>query len=132
MPQPSQPSQPEDRQHQIRCLLYKAVRGLPEEEQEVIFRHFFELGIVPPPAAPLAPGGAVHRGALLAPDEATLATVFTQRKQMGPDQILIPVRLAEAQHRRLKEWCAEHDFPMAVVVRGLIDRFLDSTEKRAA
>ncbi len=45
---------------------------------------------------------------------------------------MIPVRLSEAQHQRLKQWCAEHGFPMAVVVRGLIDRFLDSWEKRAA
>ncbi len=58
------------------------------------------------------------------------ATLLTVKKPVGP-QMTIPVRLSEAQHRRLKEWCAEHNFPMAVVVRGLIDRFLDSWDKRA-
>jgi hypothetical protein len=44
---------------------------------------------------------------------------------------MVPVRLAEAQHRRLKKWCEEHDFSMAVVMRGLVERFLDEQEKRA-
>ncbi|MDP8943229.1 MAG: hypothetical protein M3N16_03815 [Actinomycetota bacterium] len=50
----------------------------------------------------------------------------------GPVQQMIPVRLSEEQHRRLKEWCAQHNFPMAVVVRGLVERFLDDQERRAA
>lgn len=37
----------------------------------------------------------------------------------------IPVRLPEPLHERLKAWSEEHNFPMAVVVRGLIERFLD-------
>jgi hypothetical protein len=53
-------------------------------------------------------------------------------KSAGPNHQVIPVRLSEESHRRLKEWCAEHDFPMAVVVRGLIDRFLDSWQEPAA
>ncbi|HVM35921.1 MAG TPA: hypothetical protein VM784_11325 [Actinomycetota bacterium] len=43
---------------------------------------------------------------------------------------MVPVRLAEAQHRRLKIWCEEHDFSMAVVMRGLVERFLAEQEKR--
>ncbi len=37
----------------------------------------------------------------------------------------IPVRLPEPLYDRLKAWSEEHSFPMAVVVRGLIERFLD-------
>jgi hypothetical protein len=43
----------------------------------------------------------------------------------------MPVRFPERQYQRLKEWCAEHNFPMAVVVRGLVERFLDEQERRA-
>lgn len=44
---------------------------------------------------------------------------------------VLPVRLGEAQHRRLKEWCERHEFSMAVVIRGLVERFLDEQERRA-
>ena len=47
-------------------------------------------------------------------------------------QQAVPVRFPEAQHQRLKDWCATHGFSMAVVVRGLVERFLDDQERRAA
>ncbi len=50
----------------------------------------------------------------------------------GPDHQTIPVRLSEPQYRLLKEWCGEHGFSMAVVVRGLVERFLEEQEGRAA
>ncbi len=52
---------------------------------------------------------------------------------LGPGaQQVVPVRFPEAQHQRLKDWCATHGFSMAVVVRGLVERFLDDQERRAA
>jgi len=42
----------------------------------------------------------------------------------------MPVRFPEQQYKRLKAWCEEHKFPMAVVVRGVVERFLD--EQQAA
>jgi DNA-binding CsgD family transcriptional regulator len=47
----------------------------------------------------------------------------------GPLRTL-PVRFPEQQYQRLKAWCEEHKFPMAVVVRGVVERFLD--ERRPA
>ena len=44
----------------------------------------------------------------------------------------MPVRFPEEQYQRLKNWCAAHNFPMAVVVRGLVERFLDEREQRSA
>jgi len=122
----------------ITSLLFKAVKGLPEDEQRAVFEYFFEQGIAvaqPPFFGQLFYEGAKLRGTAERaawPDPSSLATLFTPQKPMGPEQIMIPVRLSEAQHRRLKQWCSEHNFPMAVVVRGLIDRFLDSWDKRAA
>ena len=40
----------------------------------------------------------------------------------------MPVRLPEGHYLRLKDWSEEHNFPMAVVVRGLVERFLDSQQ----
>lgn len=134
----TEPSEPSKRPSSITRLLFKAVKGLPEEEQRAVFEYFFERGIgipQPPFFGQLIHEGAEHRGTVERRawhEPSALATLFTAQKPMGPEQIMIPVRLSEAQHRRLKQWCAEHNFPMAVVVRGLIDRFLDSWEKRAA
>jgi hypothetical protein len=43
----------------------------------------------------------------------------------------MPVRFPEQQYQRLKAWCEEHKFPMAVVVRGLVERFLDGQQPTA-
>ena len=50
----------------------------------------------------------------------------------GGPQRVVPVRFPEPQYDRLKEWCATHGFPMAAVVRGLVERFLDEQDRRAA
>src|SRR6266487_4461558 len=41
-------------------------------------------------------------------------------------QQVVPVRFSAEQHAQLREWCAEHGFSMATVVRGLVARFLES------
>ncbi|MBV9313364.1 MAG: hypothetical protein JO100_06350 [Pseudonocardia sp.] len=38
----------------------------------------------------------------------------------------VPIRLTSHQHSRLRHWCAQHNFTMATVIRGLVDQFLDS------
>ncbi len=129
-------SPPSKRPSEITRLLFKAVKGLPEEEQRAVFEYFFERGIgIPQPPffeqfvrEGVELRGAVERGARHDPP---LSLLFTAQKPGGPQQ-MIPVRLSEDQHRRLKQWCAEHNFHMSVVVRGLIERFLDSWEERAA
>jgi hypothetical protein len=50
----------------------------------------------------------------------------------GENSQLVTVRLPAAQHERLREWCTEHTFTMAAVVRGLIERFLDGQHRHAA
>ena len=107
MSEAEEPRKPRD----ITRLVLKAVKGLPEEEQRAVFEYFFEQGI--------ADSGPPLR-----------QVVFGAQKSMGSEQVTIPVRLSEAQHQRLKQWAAKHNFPMAVVVRGLIGRFLDDWEQR--
>jgi predicted DNA-binding protein len=40
------------------------------------------------------------------------------------------VRLSSEQHERLKQWCQANGFTMAVVLRGLVARFLDEQARR--
>jgi hypothetical protein len=45
----------------------------------------------------------------------------------GPGaQQVVPVRFPAEQHAQLREWCAEHGFSMATVIRGLVTRFLET------
>lgn len=43
-----------------------------------------------------------------------------------PDMKMVPIRFPAKLHEQLKAWCEEHNFPMAAVVRGLVERFLES------
>jgi hypothetical protein len=53
---------------------------------------------------------------------------------IGPQGPLrtMPVRFPEQQYQRLKDWSEQHDFPMAVVVRGVVERFLDEQQRGPA
>jgi hypothetical protein len=44
---------------------------------------------------------------------------------------VLPVRLPADQLERLRSWCSDHGFSMAVVIRGLVDRFLDDQAQRS-
>ena len=46
------------------------------------------------------------------------------RPPHGAQQV-VPVRFPTEQHAQLREWCAEHGFSMATVIRGLVARFLE-------
>jgi hypothetical protein len=45
-----------------------------------------------------------------------------------PEAKMLPVRFPANTHEQLKAWCEEHNFPMAAVVRGLVERFLESQQ----
>jgi len=49
----------------------------------------------------------------------------------GEDSQLVTVRLPQDLHAQLRDWCGEHGFSMAAVIRGLVERFL-SNEGRPA
>ena len=50
------------------------------------------------------------------------------RSPASSAQQMVPVRFTAEQHARLRAWCTEHGFSMATVIRGLVDRFLDSQQ----
>jgi hypothetical protein len=41
------------------------------------------------------------------------------------DSQLVTIRLSTERHAELRDWCTEHGFSMAAVVRGLVERFLE-------
>ncbi len=110
-------------------LLLKAIRQLPEREQDVVFRHLIASGIGAGTGAPGAYQEAPFRIAGHAPPWPPVPAgveIRGSQSQFAPGGAqVVPVRLPEAQYRRLKEWCQGHNFAMAVVIRGLVDQFLD-------
>ncbi len=120
---------------EIMRLLMKAVHGLPDEEKQAVYEYFIEravTGQLSPAFSVLAREGMKLHGG---PGPVVLGEPplpWFSGPKPGSQQVMIPVRMSEDLHARLKAWSAEHGFPMSVVVRGLVDRFLDSWEQRAA
>lgn len=125
----TEPSDPSKKSKAIAHLLFKAVKELPEEEQEAVLEYLFEQAIGT--ARPSFGEAQLQETFLRRLGAEPLSTLFTAQRPTAAQQ-MIPVRLSEASHRRLKQWCEEHDFHMSVVVRGLIERFLDGWEERSA
>jgi hypothetical protein len=44
----------------------------------------------------------------------------------GEESQLVTLRLPQERHAQLRRWCAEHDFSMAAVIRGLVEQFLEA------
>jgi hypothetical protein len=132
------------------ALLVKGVRALEPQEQDAVLTDLFtRIGLAGPssasgshaappsawwtstPAAPVVQplGDPASLGAdvLIPAGVVPVADPFPPgafARPAGPLQAL-PVRLPQDQYERLKRWCAEHEYTMATVVRGLVERFLD-------
>ena len=111
-------------------LLLKAFRSLSDEEQETVMTELLAARTAawPWPGPPLA----------RSLDELKELTGVSMGPRMTPPPIgpeggpwqSVPVRLSVEQHERLKQWCQANGFTMAVVLRGLVARFLDDQAAR--
>ena len=54
---------------------------------------------------------------------------FTGQLPVGEDSQLVTIRLPADRHAALRAWCTGHEFTMAAVVRGLVERFLEQQER---
>jgi hypothetical protein len=112
-------------------LMFKAVRGLPADEQDEVLRGLI-AGIGAPghaelPGLAAAPRSRIDRlvaGTRLLPEAPTVSAVSAVS---GPETELkmLPVRLPVADYERLRAFSREHGFSMAVIIRTLVERFLD-------
>lgn len=121
-------------------LLLKAVRGLPQKEQDQVLAALIRSALPSPVTAAgrPAPGSLPHPRPVSAPlppemlllsDPATAAQAGSVEAS-GSGVAMLPVRLPPELHERLRRWSNEHGFSMASVVRGLVERFLDEQGQR--
>jgi len=120
-------------------LLLKAVRGLPQREQDQVLAALIRSALPSPVTtagrpSPVSlphprPGSApIPPEMLLVSDPATAQAGSVEGS--GSGVAMLPVRLPPELHERLRRWSNEHGFSMAAVVRGLVERFLDEQERR--
>ncbi len=105
-------------------LLLKALSGLPREEQGDLLVQLLGRSTPVPWTNPLIDvglGGQID-GSVRRSTQATLSE--TELK-------VLPVRLPAADYERLRDWSKSHDFSMAVIVRTLVERFLDAQEAKS-
>src|SRR5215212_6113638 len=127
-------------------LMLKAVRSLPPEEQDALLEAMLEPRLVtwpgpdpagPVPGSPAGPGLAAAEVVHGPPAHGVYGTgrgFGVTLPPLGPETggpwQSVPVRLSTDQHERLKQWCQANGFTMAVVLRGLVARFLDDQATR--
>jgi hypothetical protein len=108
----------------LRELLMKAVRQLEPAEQEEVLGEFLVGSTAP--VSTLTPGlvTTAHRTGLPR-ERAELMEWSTTMAVATGDMKLLPVRLPSADYERLRTWSREHGFSMAVIIRTLVERFLN-------
>ena len=125
-------------------LMLKAVRSLPPEEQDALLEAMLEPRLTPWPGPvvgspdPAGPGlsaaeilhGPVPPPRVYGPERGIGVTLPPLGPETGGPWQSVPVRLSTDQHERLKQWCQANGFTMAVVLRGLVARFLDDQATR--
>jgi hypothetical protein len=118
-------------------LLAKAVRGLPQDEQDKVLEELLEARF-PTGGGAEQPSGPVPAGLQqLLPSRLSLGLSEPRLELLkgAPGEreplTMVPARLSTEQHERLKQWCQSNGFTMAVVLRGLVARFLDEQARRA-
>ena len=103
-------------------MLVSALGGLTEADRDLVYTWLLRQGFGTGGAA--VPGG--RRGASLTAllqSNLTLAPGAPLAPATG--QQMVPVRFSSEQHAQLRQWCSEHGFSMATVIRGLVTRFLE-------
>jgi hypothetical protein len=103
-------------------LVLKALDSLTAEERRRVLSALVEAAIVP--------GAATSARAAMPPALSPEGWFTPGLKSSAPASVL-PVRLPTEQLERLRSWCTDHGFSMAVVIRGLVDRFLDDQSQRS-
>jgi len=103
-------------------LLMKALDSLSAEERRQVLSALLESAVVP--------AAMTSARAAIPPALSTEGWLHPGLKSSTATSVL-PVRLPTDQLERLRAWCTDNGFSMAVVIRGLVERFLDDQAQRS-
>ena len=106
-------------------VLVSAISALPEADRDLVYAWLLRRGFEAQEPGVLTFPARSRRmpvASLLNPN-LELAQRPTLAQASG--QQMVPVRFSSEQHTQLRQWCSEHGFSMATVIRGLVARFLE-------
>ncbi len=113
------------------ALLLKAVRLLEQDEQDEVLRGLLGARLAPDSA----PAGVPARPMSSADRAARVVDLFGADPSGATSEgglKVLPVRLPAGDYDRLRDWSRVKGFSMAVVIRALLERFLDEQGAAAA
>lgn len=109
---------------ELTTLLLKALRSLSPEERDKVMTELLDARLEQP-RLPAPLDLPLPHAAMSGPGEHLLALRQSLSLETAGPWQTVPVRLPVELHDRLKQWCQANNFTMAVVLRGLVARFLD-------
>lgn len=136
-----------DESRLIARLLLKSIESLPDRDRKKVLEYLVaqglagERGILRRPGMPDVPIAKsqlplLRRQADISKEQLKRLVTSAQKMyvetKMSPEQQMVPVRFSQEQYEQFKSWCEDNGFSMAVVVRGLVERFLEEQGKRAS
>ena len=117
-------------------LLVKALAAMPEADRDLVYAWLLRRGSEPGRVTGPAPRHLAQRvpvatllrqNVTLNPElEAGVTIVSGTQLPQASGQQMVPVRFSSEQHTQLRQWCNDHGFSMATVIRGLVSRFLET------
>ncbi|WP_214408190.1 hypothetical protein [Pseudonocardia lacus] len=119
--------------HSAAGKLAELLEGARPEDRKAITAWLLERPMAPAAGAAgievvnlgNAPIGALHRAGSAWLGEERVERLRGSLAPGGESQ-LVTLRLPQERHAQLRQWCAEHDFSMAAVIRGLVEQFLEA------
>lgn len=116
-------------------MLVSALGALPESDRDLVYTWLLRRGSDPGQVTGLASQRLARRvpvatllrqNVTLDPGlEADVTIVSGTPLPQASGRQMVPVRFSSEQHAQLRQWCSEHGFSMATVIRGLVSRFLE-------
>jgi hypothetical protein len=109
-------------------LLRKALQALDAEERDELLRSLLLGQLSGGMSAAAGVVGPTSAASLAVNPErlaSLLATEIQAPTAAGVPMKVLPVRLPKTEHERLRQFCQASGFSMAVVIRALVERFLD-------
>jgi hypothetical protein len=109
------------------ALLVQAVNQLSPSDRDQVFAWLLRVGWrhYSPAAAVVSWGRAEDRAGMFRIFQEAKAAGSAAHQPGSAGQQVVPVRFPADQHARLREWCTQHGFSMATVIRGLVSKFLE-------
>ena len=114
--------------NRVDLLLHKALQTLDVDERDELLRGLL-LGRLTAGMSSSAGGVGPVAAPRAGVDRERLAFLFGREIEApvsaGAQLKVLPIRLPEADLERLRQFCQASGFSMAVVIRTLVERFLD-------